>query len=166
MKGSDIWSGIAGVRGLLIDTNLLVLYIVGSVNRDRIEQFKRTRQYSKSDYDLLLRVLGEFKSLYTLAHVMAEVSNLTDLSGAERLRARQLLKDVLVILKEPALPSARAAQNDHYEQLGLVDAAIATAAREHRCAVLTDDLDLYCALSREGMDTINFTHLRAIAWGV
>jgi hypothetical protein len=158
--------GLAGSAELLIDTNLLVLFVVGSVNRARIEQFKRTRQYSKSDYDLLLRVLGECKSLYTLAHVMAEVSNLTDLTGPERLRARQLLKDALVILKEPSLPSARAAQSDHYEQLGLVGAAIAIAAREHKCAVLTDDLDLYCALSRQGIHTINFTHLRAIAWGV
>ena len=41
--------------GLIVDTNLLVLYVVGSVNPERIETFKRTR----------------------LAHVLAEVSNLT-----------------------------------------------------------------------------------------
>jgi len=44
--------------GLLVDTNLLVLFTVGSVNRNRIETFKRTRQYSKGDYDLLVSVLG------------------------------------------------------------------------------------------------------------
>jgi len=64
--------------GLLVDTNLLVLFTVGKVNRQRIENFKRT-----SDYDLLLRVLGKFNKLYTVAHVLAEVSNLTDLPGAE-----------------------------------------------------------------------------------
>ncbi|HEY7305310.1 MAG TPA: hypothetical protein VH601_14395 [Bryobacteraceae bacterium] len=71
-------------RGLLIDTNLLVLFAVGSVNRDRIETFKRTRRYTAEDFDLLLRVLGNWGVRYTTPHVLAEVSNLTDLAGTER----------------------------------------------------------------------------------
>jgi hypothetical protein len=64
--------------GLLIDTNLLVLFVVGSVNPNRIETFKRTSKYSPRDYDLLVRVMERWGSLYTVAHVLAEVSNLTD----------------------------------------------------------------------------------------
>ena len=94
--------------GLLIDTNLLVLYTVGTVNQSRIENFKRTSQYSEQDYGLLLRVIPKITPLYTVAHVMAEVSNLTDLSGAERFLARHVLKEMLSILQEPEMPSARA----------------------------------------------------------
>lgn len=166
MNSADPWSGFDSRAGLLIDTNLLVLFVVGSVNRDRIESFKRTRQYSKADYQLLLQVLDAFKPLYTLAHIMAEVSNLTDLTGPERLKARHVLKETLTILREPEMPSVRAAQSAPYESLGLVDAAIAALAREYKCAVLTDDLDLYLALSREGMAVLNFTHLRERFWGV
>lgn len=166
MNSVDPWSGFDRRAGLLIDTNLLVLFVVGSVNRDRIENFKRTRQYSKTDYRLLLRVLEDFKPLYTLAHVMAEVSNLTDLTGPERLKARHILKETLAILQEPEMPSVRAAQSAPYESLGLVDAAIAALAREYKCAVLTDDLDLYLALSREGIVALNFTHLRERDLGV
>lgn len=74
--------------GLLVDTNLLVLFVVGSVNRKRIQSFKRTSKYTTADYDLLLRVLGNFGTLHTVAHVLAEVSNLTDLPGKERHQAR------------------------------------------------------------------------------
>lgn len=165
MNSDDPWSGFDSRAELLIDTNLLVLFVVGSVNRERIESFKRTRQYSKADYELLLRVLAGFQPLYTLAHVMAEVSNLTDLTGRERLRARHVLKETLTILLEPEMPSVRAAQSAPYGSLGLVDAAIAALAREYKCAVLTDDLDLYSALSREGIAVLNFTHLRKRAWG-
>jgi hypothetical protein len=35
--------------GLLVDTNLLVLFAVGTVNLDRIETFKRTSKYTKAD---------------------------------------------------------------------------------------------------------------------
>lgn len=105
-------------------------------------RFKRTRQYSKADYDLLLRVLAPFESLYTVAHVLAEVSNLTDLPGNERKSARDVLKATISTLKEVEMPSTRAAEDRLYQHLGLVDAAIASVARANNCAVLADDLDL------------------------
>ncbi|MGO9256164.1 MAG: PIN domain-containing protein [Bryobacteraceae bacterium] len=156
----------AGSAGILIDTNLLVLFVVGTVNRDRIETFKRTRQYSTADYDLLVRVLAQFDPRYTAAHILAEVSNLTDLPGAERLLARRVLKETISLLNEAEMSSTRAAEDRPYEGLGLVDAAIGAVARAHNCGVLTDDLDLYLRLSHDSVKVLNFTHLRARAWGI
>ena len=155
----DLDSGTGA--GLLVDTNLLVLYVVGTVNRNRIQTFKRTRQYTKADYDLLVRVLTHFEPLYTVAHVLAEVSNLTDLPGAERLLARLVLKETISVLSEAGMSSTRAAEDRLYEDLGLVDAAIGAVARLHNCAVLTDDYNLYLRLSHDNVDVFNFTHLRA-----
>jgi predicted nucleic acid-binding protein len=150
----------------LVDTSLLVLYTVGSVNRNRIEQFKRTRQYSRSDYTLLLQVMDRFKRLFTVAHVLAEVSNLTDLSGPERSKARGVLKRTVSLLEETPMPSVRAANDSLYPRLGLADASIAAVAREEKCTVLTEDLDLYLAPTNEKLAAVNFTHLRAQQWGV
>jgi len=153
--------------GLLIDTNLLVLFIVGRVNRNRIDNFKRTSKYSKEDFDLLLSVIGGLgKPLYTVAHVLAEVSNLTVLQGPERRRARQVLKETVAVLQEPEMASVRATGAKEYPTLGLVDAAIASVARENDCAVLTDDLDLYVTLMNQGIPAFNFAHLQARAWQV
>src|SRR5258708_4740638 len=88
-------SGSSRNSELLIDTDLLVLYTVGTVNRSRIENFKRTCQYSERDYGLLLRVIQKLTPLYTVAHVMADVSNLIDLSGREQSLARHVLKEML-----------------------------------------------------------------------
>ncbi len=159
-------TSVAAATGLLVDTNLLVLFVVGTVNRNRIETFKRTRQYTKSDYDLLLRVLAQFNPLFTVPHVLAEVSDLTDLSGPEQARARSVLKGTISLLNEAEVPSARAAEDRFYPKLGLVDAAIGVVARANHCAVLTDDLDLYLLLSSDGIDAENFSHLRARALGV
>ena len=150
----------AEANGLLIDTNILVLFSVGTVNRSRIPVFKRTSQYTIEDFDLLIRVLGQWRLHYTVPHVLAEVSNLTDLGGTERLHARQVLKETISVLTEVPVSSAQAALDPTYHALGLVDASIATAAREHKCAVLTDDLDLYLWLERDGIPVVNFTHLR------
>jgi PIN domain-containing protein len=156
----------AGSAGILVDTNLLVLFVVGTVNRDRIETFKRTRRYTTSDYDLLVRVLAKSERLYTVAHVLAEVSDLTDLPGAEGLRARRVLKETISLLNEGEMSSTRAAEGRLYEDLGLVDAAIGEVARAHNCSVLIDDLDLYLRLSYDSVSVFNFTHLRAHAWGI
>jgi predicted nucleic acid-binding protein len=155
-----------GSAGLLVDTNLLVLFAVGTVNRDRIEPFKRTSRYTKADYDLLVRVLAKFAPLYTVAHVLAEVSNLTDLPGSERLLARHVLKETILLLNEVEMPSTQAAEDRLYQDLGLVDAAIGAVARAHNCGVLTDDLDLYLRLSRDKVNVVNFTHLRERAWEI
>jgi len=94
------------------------------------------------------------------------VSNLTALKGPELLKARQVLKKTVATFREPVMASIRAADAKEYQNLGLVDAAIATVARENECAVLTDDLDLYLALSINGIEVFNFTHLQANEWQV
>ncbi len=59
MNAYDFWLGPNSSAGLLVDTNLLVLFTVRAVNRNRIESFKRTRKYTKGDYELLVRVLEQ-----------------------------------------------------------------------------------------------------------
>lgn len=147
--------------GLLIDTNLLVLFTVGSVNLNRVENFKRTRQYTVADFKLLRDVVARWPKLYTTPHVLAEVSNLTDLSGAERNIAREFLKITIAQLLEPELSSTKAAEDSAYMSHGLTDASIAATARAHDVTVLTDDLDLYLRLQRDGIVCANFTYLRA-----
>lgn len=152
------------VDRLLLDANLLVLYIVGRVNPKRIRKFKRTCQYDEAAFSLLERLTEQCRELYTLPHVLAEVSNLTDLAGPERVAALNELKRIIVLHREPELPSATASAHRVYPRLGLTDAAIATLARQHRCAVLTDDLDLFHALQRDGVQAWKFAHLRASGW--
>ena len=51
--------------GILVDTNILLLYIVGLVNRQRIPKFKRTNQFIPEDYDLLVQILKSFRQVLT-----------------------------------------------------------------------------------------------------
>jgi hypothetical protein len=128
--------------GLLVDTDLPVLFAVGTVNRNRIETFKRKCKYTKDDYDLLHGLLGRFQSLYTVPHVLAEVSNLTDLGGTERASGPALFEESISLLNEAQMASKLASEHLYYQDLGLVDAAIGAVARTQKCAVLTDDLYL------------------------
>ena len=149
---------------LLVDANLLVLFVIGTVNRNRIATFKRTSKYSPADYDLLLRIVDRYKPLLTVPHVMAEVSNLTDLPGLEGIAARQVVKEVIELCEEVDMASASAAAHVFYEALGLTDAAIGALVEARGCVVLTDDLQLYLRLHGQGVTAINFAHMQAEDW--
>lgn len=64
-------------KGILVDTNILLLYFVGSVNPKRISQFKRTNQFNVDDFQLLVQILGYFQKIVTTPNILTEVSNLT-----------------------------------------------------------------------------------------
>jgi hypothetical protein len=49
------------VSGILVDTNLLLLYLIGRTNRHRISRFKRTQAYTIEDFDLLNRFMAELR---------------------------------------------------------------------------------------------------------
>jgi hypothetical protein len=57
--------------------------------------------------------MERFKKIYTVAHVMAEVSNLTGLSGRERLEPRRILASAIAIFHEPHVPSHQAVPGRH-----------------------------------------------------
>jgi hypothetical protein len=147
-------------RILLIDTNLLLVLIVGSHDRLQIERFKRTRAYTADDYDLLTAFVGGFGELIVTPNVMTEVSNLAG-QLAEPLRSRVLssLAMLAVQVRERYFPSGEAAREPEFSRFGLTDVSVLLTARE-RVAVLTDDLPLYLRLSALDLYVVNFNHLR------
>jgi hypothetical protein len=149
--------------GLLVDTNLLLLYLIGRTNKYRIPRFKRTQAYTIEDFDLLERFMAEFKTLITTPHVLTEASNLGDLHGEEHEALRSWFVRTVEQSREHYDESRLLAKEDCFHRLGLTDAAIAALAR-HNYLFLTDDFDLYSTLARQGADAINFNHLRSRDW--
>lgn len=158
----DEWLTTGRRTGLLVDANLLVLLVVGQVNPRRIQGFKRTPIFSVDDFNLLQRELSRFSKICTVAHVLAEVSNLTDLKREEFAAARLILKNLIEVIEEPDIPSRQAVRHSLYPRLGLTDAAILTAATVYRYAVLTTDTDLFIALLQQDVSVRNFNHLRGL----
>ena len=63
-------------KGILVDTNILLLLFVGRVNRKRISQFKRTQQFVSEDYDLLSNIVSQFVAVVTTPNILTEVNSL------------------------------------------------------------------------------------------
>ena len=150
---------------LLIDTNLLLVLLVGAQDRGQIARFKRTSKYSLADYDLLANYVAGFHEVVVTPNVLTETSNLAG-QLAEPLRSRVLGQlGVFAATKavERYIPSSEAVKERDFLRLGLADASVALAANDgkRKFAVLTDDLALYAKLLAEDVYAVNFYHLRS-----
>ena len=141
---------------LLIDTNVLVLLVVGSHDRRAVGRFKRTATFSNADYDRLTRLIGQYRRLLTTPAVMTEVGNL--LGNAHRALARTVVS-VLGPAGERTVPKADILANAFFPELGYADTSLLLSA-DRNTTVLTDDWPLYNVLLYHERAAMNFNHLR------
>jgi hypothetical protein len=148
--------------GLLLDTNLLLLLIIGSRSRSLVGSWKRLNMFSAEDYDTLSAIAERFVGLVTTPNILTEVSNLAEnLTGAYKGEYLTSLSDMITILDERYIPSRDVVASPIFNQFGLSDAVIADiVTREF--LVLTIDLPLYQYLLAMGVDVLNFNHIRTL----
>ncbi|MHC4179441.1 MAG: PIN domain-containing protein, partial [Planctomycetota bacterium] len=150
--------------GVLVDTNILLLYFVGSFNREQIPRFKRTNQFAVDDYDLLVRLLSRFARVVTTPNILSEVNSLSGQMGEPaKTEYFQEFARGIATLDEQYVASAAASQRSEFPKLGLTDSGILHLAGG-KYLVLTDDFKLCQFLERAGVDVLNFNHIRLIAW--
>lgn len=63
--------------GIMVDTNILLLFFIGAFDQNLIPRFKRTRQFTVEDYATLIDILGPFDKIVATPHILTEVSNLS-----------------------------------------------------------------------------------------
>lgn len=151
-------------RGILIDTNILLLLLIGLFDRRLIGQFKRTRIFATEDFDLLCRILSRFERRVTTPHILTEVSNLAgQLPDAHRSACFKMLSRLIGQMPEHYLASSEIATVGVFERFGLTDCGIEQVA-VGAYLVLTDDFKLASHLQTIGVDVINFNHIRLHNW--
>ena len=150
-------------RGVLVDTNLLLLLYIGGYDRRQVELFKRTAdRFVSVDFDTLTSVLDQFDTVVTTPHILTEVSNLMgQLSGRVRDGCFDLLARSISNLREHRTAGAALAGDDAFIRLGITDTSILEAAIENYL-VLTDDFTLFNYLGGRGLDVLNFNNIRTL----
>jgi hypothetical protein len=145
---------------LLIDTNILLLYVVGSFDPAAISRFKRTEKFDEDDFALLTEHVGRYSVLVVTAGVLAEVSNL--LSGYLHVQVAGHIVELVDHAEEASKPAVEIMADAEFARLGFTDSTILQAAATPETTVLTDDVQLYLALLAREHNAVNFNHLRNI----
>lgn len=149
------------MKGYFLDTNLLVLLVVGSVSRDLISKHRRLEDYTVEDFDILVEVLEGVNQLYVTPNTLTETSNLLGQHGdPERSLLMGRLEFLIHVSQEITVASTKASSNQNFQRLGLTDAVLLEAATEE-IPLLTVDFSLYLAAIASGEErAINFTPYR------
>lgn len=144
-------------RGLLLDSNLLLLYLVGTANPLLVG----TGQYNKlSNFDIeqlgtLRQLLLFFDRAVTTAHILTEVSNLVGtLHDTGKLQAFNTFAGTLEIIEEQQISSYQAARRKEFSYLGLTDSVPAELAG--RFLIVSNDGRM--------IDTLRQTGIEALKW--
>lgn len=153
------------LKGVLLDTNLLVLLVVGLYRRDRIPKHRRTKSYTIQDFVFITRLVAHFSRRLTTPHILAEADNLIrQLDAVEHRAMSAVMTSVVSTLFEVYVPSSTAISQKDYAHLGLTDSVVLIAAATEDVLVVTADNALANSLSRLGRDVLNINHIRARDW--
>jgi hypothetical protein len=149
-------------HGLLIDSNLLLLYCVGKHRIDLVPQFKRTKQYTTDDFALVSQIWVRFQKIYTTPTILAEVSNLArQVRESDCEPLMRTLVDVIPLMEEQHKPSSSLTANPSFVKFGLTDSSIAEIA-QRKIVVLTDDFPLSQYLNKQKLVAFQFSHFRTL----
>ena len=134
---------------VLLDSNLLLLLIVGRTNPSLIGTHKRTRDYDPGDVDVIENLIAAYDGLVTTPHILTETSNLLrQIGNPARDIIQKTLRDFILSCEEAPIESAEGCLHDQFIALGLTDAVILTACAasvgdDSRIELLTADEPVY-----------------------
>jgi len=119
--------------------------------------------FTSEEFQLLARIIGQFDVLITTPHVLTEVSNLAGrLPASLHIPFRTFFAAVIKQLVEGNAAAVDLSLAPHFVRFGIADTAISLVARG-KYFVLTEEVALYSHLSANGVDVMNFNHVRLAA---
>lgn len=143
----------------MIDTNLLVLLVVGLTDEGYIEKHDNLAAYSAEDFRRLLELIGSHKLLF-VPHVLSETSNLLrQIKDPIRSELMARFGELIKRVEEKYVGGASVAELPVFVRLGLTDAVLARLT-ETGAALLTADSVLWDAVTRAGHMAVNYNHIR------
>jgi hypothetical protein len=148
------------MRSVLLDTNLLLLLVVGLYDRDFISKHKRTTSFLPEDFDLLVECIDRYEVLWVTSHCLAEASNL--LRQTTEVHAEGLMEcfsSLVADARESRIPKEVIFKNRVFPRMGVADTGLAVKSKRVSC-VFTVDFDLYREIANRGHAVVNFNHLR------
>jgi rRNA-processing protein FCF1 len=162
MDITQILKGKGQYNGVLIDTNLFLLFLVGIYDEKQISSFSKINKYTVEDFEVLLRILDSFPNkIYITPHILTEVCNIAGNYNTRRnYELFKLIEKLVINYNEEALGSAKLINNDGkaFYKFGLADSSIINLAKQNTL-IITDDAGLYHMISSQNLPAINFTYL-------
>jgi rRNA-processing protein FCF1 len=145
---------------LIIDTNLLLLTVVGTVDPALIGKFDRTKKYTVGDYDAVVSEMPRYSKLVITPGIAVETGNwIGYLKGIDYEAVWNRFCTLVGSACEIPVPSLTSCGHVDALRLGITDCSILIAAAND-IVVLTDDRPLHKALCDHRIKALHLEQLR------
>lgn len=153
-----------GKTKCILDTNLLILLLIGIFEENYIADCQLTSKYNIDDYKLLVQILGYFDvGIITTPHIIAEISNLSRM---------KITNHKLDYYFQVLINRLNSFQEEHVNlgtllnqqvqlliRLGFPDMSILETAKNIKATIITDDMDLHLHAITNKIPAVNFTNV-------
>ncbi|MBA4489993.1 hypothetical protein [Paracoccus sp. S1E-3] len=147
------------MKSIILDANLLVVWIVGACDISKLGTFKRAKAYTAEDFHWIESHITDPKRLATIPNIVTEAGNLLlDDNGDKISGVRELLGQFMKMAREAYISSPQIADSENYMRLGVTDSAIIELCATMDVKVLTADHKLYGQLHSLGYEAHNIWH--------
>lgn len=150
-------------HGVVLDTNLLVLLIVGLADIHLVAQHKKLNSYNETDFKLLVAILDKCKKIVITPHILAETSNLVTFGMHGDNETKVFFALRLFMERENFLEihthGKDISNKEGYLKFGLSDIGLLETLKSES-VLLTDDYKLSGYAEKRNFETLNFNHLK------
>lgn len=138
---------------LIIDTNLLLLLVIGAVEGGRhIQNSNRLNGFDLEDYDVVLEVLKRHEAVFITPYIAAEVSNLIDLKGRASRLAYEIARALFAQFNQIESDIIEDSESEDFLNFGITDSSLIRLAPKY--TILTNDDRLLGPLFKAGPSNI------------
>jgi rRNA-processing protein FCF1 len=124
---------------ILIDTNALVVLLIGIIDPRLIKTHKRTSIYEEEDYNELISVIGKIDNLIVLPNVWTEVDNLlNNFSGNYKFKYVEEISTIIKLTTEKYISTSIATESDYFFELGVTDSILLEYAKKCKLLITSD----------------------------
>lgn len=124
---------------IVIDTNALILLIIGLIDPNLISTHKRTSIYTINDYNRLLTVVGRIENLVVLPNVWTETDNLlNNFKGDHRYLYFEQIRKIVKSSTEQYLQTTNILDEYYFISLGVTDSLLLQLSKDAKFLVTGD----------------------------
>ena len=153
-------------RGCVLDTNLLGLHFVGTLDPLLLKD-SRVNNLPGEFFLILQRCLAILQGIFVTPNLLTELHQYlrkikrssTRSEEMAALRKAHFAHLVTTAVQEQYFSSSSLVNEPEFQKVGLADASVISLAQEKRLLVLTTDSTLTQKLEQRGLDCVNFFHL-------
>jgi len=155
-------------KGIIVDSNIMLLFLVGSYDINYINIFKRTMKYTIEEYYFIRDLLTTYyykDKVYTSPHILTELSNFSlNIQGNRINKYFDFFIKIFSDVCEIYIEKNKIIEFKELPKFGITDIGIFKIAKEKNLLVLTDDFRLSSYLLDNCINALNLRNISPDLW--